>query len=25
MRDVWAAFAKDSEKGLTELGWPSYN
>jgi cholinesterase len=25
MRDAWAAFAKGSEKGLTKLGWPSYN
>lgn len=25
MRDAWAGFAKDPEKGLTKLGWPLYN
>jgi carboxylesterase type B len=25
MRDAWAGFAKDPEKGLAKLGWPLYN
>jgi hypothetical protein len=25
MRDAWAAFAKDPNKGLEALGWPQYD
>jgi hypothetical protein len=25
MRSAWANFAKDSQKGLTTLGWPEYS